>query len=440
MYIIIQGDCDISMMCHDGVINYGDNLVKGEHFGEVRMLYDCPRTATVQSMSYNIMGQLDKQKYQNIINLYPKFDDLMRKNMHSYLDPFKNFFYNCFQKFSYFQDIKDKSKTCLNQDQFHQLLYLFKQTSYSKGDTIIKEMQATDKIYIVSHGNITFEANIEGVKDFELLNLGPGSIINHRNVFIDSELFWFHAYATTDTIVFEIHKDSLTQFQKEHQILGRQIDIAIANIVKSKKRFVIDVIPGIPPKEKGTKVTSERRSIAFKNVAFLLMLEEKFKNFRQKQLISDIQNRIKQVKATGIPTGEVDENGEPKRIPCDMKKKDHRVYIKQLIIQMQNDNKESSQNVCLGEMLTYVEKFNFEFESRFKTVVEMNKEAREALVLRPNQSPKRHFKLTTDEESKNGGDGIDLHRAGIPRIESEERIMMEKKVIESQKQNIQVPN
>ena len=56
IFIIIQGDCDIQMVCHDSEVNYGDNLVKGEHFGEISVIYDCVRSADVICKSYNIMG------------------------------------------------------------------------------------------------------------------------------------------------------------------------------------------------------------------------------------------------------------------------------------------------------------------------------------------------------------------------------------------------
>lgn len=116
MSFIIQGDCDVKMVCQDSSINAGDNLVKGEHFGEVRMLYGCPRTSTIVSKSYNIMGQLEQSRYRLIINEYPSFDKAMRTHLWAYQDPIKNFFYTCLSKFSYFRQYENPAKKGLNQE------------------------------------------------------------------------------------------------------------------------------------------------------------------------------------------------------------------------------------------------------------------------------------------------------------------------------------
>lgn len=166
---------------------------------------------------------------------------------------------------------------------------------------------------------------------FELMNLGPGSIINHRNVFIDSELFRFTAVATVDSTVYEISKDDMIFFQKKHDKMGRQIDIEIANILKKKKRYIIDVIPGFNTSKKSNNNTLSR-SIGFKNVAFQMMFEHKFSNIARQQMAEKFQKKIKSLKAMGIPTSKVDADGDEIREELDMKKPAHKEYLKKMII------------------------------------------------------------------------------------------------------------
>ena len=83
---------------------------------------------------------------------------------------------------------------------------MFTKKTYTRGEKVINEKDLTDKIYIVTKGNIKFVTDFEGVDNFKMLDLGPGSIINHRNIFIDSELFWFDAIATDNSIVYEVTK------------------------------------------------------------------------------------------------------------------------------------------------------------------------------------------------------------------------------------------
>lgn len=102
------------------------------------------------------MGQLDKLKYQSVINRYPKFEKILLKYVYTYLDPQKNFFLNCLSQFSYFQEETARNKKALNQEQFHSLMYLFKQVNYTEDEIVLKEMQLTNKTYIVASGNIQF--------------------------------------------------------------------------------------------------------------------------------------------------------------------------------------------------------------------------------------------------------------------------------------------
>jgi len=77
MYFIIKGDCVILMRDHKGRENLRNEelklLVGGNHFGEISMLYDCPRQVDVISRSYITLATLHYHRYQKIISEYPNF-------------------------------------------------------------------------------------------------------------------------------------------------------------------------------------------------------------------------------------------------------------------------------------------------------------------------------------------------------------------------------
>ena len=58
-----MGDCKVTVKNRRGKETTVASLVKGQHFGEVGMIYDCERSATVYSMNYNIYAVLTPQKY-----------------------------------------------------------------------------------------------------------------------------------------------------------------------------------------------------------------------------------------------------------------------------------------------------------------------------------------------------------------------------------------
>lgn len=60
------------------------DLQKGDYFGEICMIYDCPRTATVMSMDYSIFAELTQQNFNEMWNQYPDFYDLMKQKVYKF--------------------------------------------------------------------------------------------------------------------------------------------------------------------------------------------------------------------------------------------------------------------------------------------------------------------------------------------------------------------
>ena len=60
MYYIIQGDCIVMMVDEYKKEHIVRVLVEGNQFGEIGMVYNCARTATVITRNYNTLAKLSK--------------------------------------------------------------------------------------------------------------------------------------------------------------------------------------------------------------------------------------------------------------------------------------------------------------------------------------------------------------------------------------------
>lgn len=110
------------------------------HFGEIRLLNDCPRTATVISLGYNIICKLENYHFFLIEKKYPILKELLIKSVKSYSDILKSFFYNNLSKVPYFreQDDNDSDHSKIDSDLFHHLMYTFERVNYDAGDIVLK--------------------------------------------------------------------------------------------------------------------------------------------------------------------------------------------------------------------------------------------------------------------------------------------------------------
>jgi CRP-like cAMP-binding protein len=67
MFYIIQGDCVMNITEHDLVTrNAVRLLVEGDHIGEIGLLYNCKRTASIVSRNYNVMARLGLHRFREL--------------------------------------------------------------------------------------------------------------------------------------------------------------------------------------------------------------------------------------------------------------------------------------------------------------------------------------------------------------------------------------
>jgi CRP-like cAMP-binding protein len=68
IYFIAKGSVFVSIQdtAHNSYDNFRE-LFPGDHFGEISMIYNCPRTATVTSSNYCTFARLPKESYDRLV-------------------------------------------------------------------------------------------------------------------------------------------------------------------------------------------------------------------------------------------------------------------------------------------------------------------------------------------------------------------------------------
>ena len=83
LYFISKGQVEI--LADDGLTSYGV-LSEGSFYGEIALLLDTPRTASIKALDYCDLYYLDKDTFKSIIHHYPDFaayvDKLIKEREH----------------------------------------------------------------------------------------------------------------------------------------------------------------------------------------------------------------------------------------------------------------------------------------------------------------------------------------------------------------------
>ena len=106
MYFIARGDCLVNIREHDRKEKIAVRvLCEGDHFGEIGLIYNAKRTASVQSRNYNTLAGLRRHMFRLIEQEYPEFKKQIIKHLFKYNYRKKEFIKAAFDKIQFLRDL-----------------------------------------------------------------------------------------------------------------------------------------------------------------------------------------------------------------------------------------------------------------------------------------------------------------------------------------------
>lgn len=94
MFFIQSGECQVMVQDKIGLesgIKKVRNLFTGDHFGEVSMIYNSRRSATVIANNYTTLAKLSPEDFKDIVSKYPAYLNNLKAQVYAYDDPIKLF-------------------------------------------------------------------------------------------------------------------------------------------------------------------------------------------------------------------------------------------------------------------------------------------------------------------------------------------------------------
>lgn len=147
MYFIGRGDCKVDITAHNGVEELAyRTMAEGDHFGEVALLYQCHRSASVVSRNYNTMAVLLYKDFQQLKTVFPEFELELKKYVKkNYNDSKVKFLRATLKRIPYFDKIEEpklqegRDEEDFNQDLLTRLVFSLKPRVVEKDETFLGE-------------------------------------------------------------------------------------------------------------------------------------------------------------------------------------------------------------------------------------------------------------------------------------------------------------
>ena len=213
LYVVEEGNLDCTKhFTQDGEEKYLKTYVPGESFGELALLYNAPRAATIKAKTDCVLWVLDRETFNNIVK-----EAAQKKR----------------EKYEAFLKKVDILST-IDSYELTQISDALKGNVYKKGEYIIKEGESGDVFYILEEGEAIATKTLEAGKAAEeIKRYGPGEYFGERAL-IKGEPRYANIEVVSDTCkIISLDRNSFKR------LLGPIEPLLQRNIEKYKK-FVQD--------------------------------------------------------------------------------------------------------------------------------------------------------------------------------------------------------
>lgn len=210
LYFVAKGECQVLIQTQEMTQpTKVKKLRVGDHFGEIALLYNCRRTATVISTKYATIGYLPLSRYKEVLFKFQEMGDMLQHQVYSYSDNLKQFKENRLREIPYFKN--------LEVEPIHDLIFKLKIMHYEKGHVLLNEQDTTNKCYIVQDGLLDIETFVD-TEFFVLESLPRGSILNYRRFHIPTKFELIARCKTATTVLYLDEEDFIELWEKYESI------------------------------------------------------------------------------------------------------------------------------------------------------------------------------------------------------------------------------
>lgn len=176
MFFVGSGHCRVKVRDQNQrEINIG-TLNEGDHFGEISLIYNCKRSATVTSSNYNTLARIIKPRFREIISEFPEYETCLKQNaIKTYRDKKIQFVLRMIKRVEYLQKHEDEV--------LFDLMFSLESKTFEKDTTVLTEENQADSLYFIEDGILEAYTSFEK-NEFVVEQLHKGSAINHRAFFM----------------------------------------------------------------------------------------------------------------------------------------------------------------------------------------------------------------------------------------------------------------
>jgi CRP-like cAMP-binding protein len=215
MFFICKGEWDVFIGDSSSKERFVNELKQGTYFGEVAILKNCKRTATVKSKNYSTLTSLHKDHLISLLKRYPDIETKMNAYIYSkYKDKRKKFVKKALLNIDYLS-----SK--ISDEIIEEISYKLETVNLNANTYLFQNGKACKEIYIILRGEVDVlikNSKKESYLDTLYIGWSTGSYS-----ILTGEDYWFSVKSKTEWKVLMLSHESLEQLREKYDELNFNI-------------------------------------------------------------------------------------------------------------------------------------------------------------------------------------------------------------------------
>ncbi|CAI2361123.1 unnamed protein product [Moneuplotes crassus] len=213
IYFISKGECEVYVTDQHSDECHVKNLSIGEYFGEVAILKNCKRTATVKSKNFSTFTGLNKNAFINVLERYPD----IKNDMNNHIASNYNDKWNKFCKFALAN--VDFLQHEIPENIIDEIFYKLELLNVNKGKYLFKNGKICRNLHIIVSGEAEILIkNVDGQETY-LDSLYRGCSTGTYSI-LTGDPYSFSFRATTDCLLLTLSDKSIEELREKYEELN----------------------------------------------------------------------------------------------------------------------------------------------------------------------------------------------------------------------------
>jgi CRP-like cAMP-binding protein len=188
-------------------------IKQGAYFGEVAIIKECKRTATIKSKNFTTLVSLNLKSFQELMNRYPDIKDEMNNQIYtSYKDKWKKFIKRVLANIDYLgYGMSDKI--------IEELYYKVEIVKVNKDTYLFQSGKSCKEIHIIVNGEVDIFIKSNKTYESYLDTMYQGCCIGSYSVLTGDD-YSISGKAKTDCTLLKLSYEALEEMRKKYDELN----------------------------------------------------------------------------------------------------------------------------------------------------------------------------------------------------------------------------